>query len=331
MRRVGIVLVAAVLAGCSTSGGGDHNGPAAGACPSFGSLSAASAAAPPAATGSVLLRNVQVQASACTDEIGFLFWKGRPGWTVGYRSAPLTRDPSGQTAAVAGRSYLVVRMSPASGVDLSVTPPSPSYDGPSEFRPGAPSAVAEIDRLGDFEGVETWVIGLPDQRRFEVVARPDQLVVRIAAPRARPTRCATETAGVHITYPGNWFSELSPRWSCRYFDPAPFVVFPATDAFSWDVTAQAADAPAATVVARTVGGGSVSSRRTEVAGLPTTVLDVVAPADGLVPAGYRYRMYVLATTPNSFVISGRPAPAGPSSQRVTAEVDRIATAVTAPG
>ena len=298
------------------------------ACPAFGSARPASggpAAGPP---GLVLLRNVQVQASSCVDEVSFLFWKGTPGWSAGYQAGPLVLDPSGQPAVVPGAAHLVVRLEHSSGVDLSVNPPRPSYDGPTVMSPGSPTDVAGIRRLGDFEGVTTWAVGLPDRRPFEVVTRGDQLVVRMAAPAPRSTRCAAPGSAVRISYPVGWYTELSPRWACRYFDPGPFIVYPATDAMDWAVTAQAADAPAATVVARLTSDESARVRQSRVAGLQATVLDVTARGQGLYPAGYGYRIYVLPTSPTAFVISSRPSPPGAEADRSRAAADRLASLIT---
>lgn len=341
-RVATVLLVGTVVAGCGapTGPGGSGTttlaGPGTTAAPStkaagctpFGSTGSTSGRPAATASGTVLLRNIQVQASTCVDEVSFLFWKGTPPWTAGYEEGPLSLDPSGQTAVVPGAAHLVIRFQQASGTDLSVNPPRQSYDGPTVMTPGAPSGVAGVRRLGDFEAVLSWAVGLADRRPFEVVTRGDQLVLRLAAPAPRTTRCSSPGAAVSVTYPPGWFTELSPQWSCRYFDPGPFVVYPATDAMDWAVTAQAADAPAATVVSRmTSSGGTVRSHRARVAGLEATVLDVTATGQGLYPAGYGYRMYVLPTAPTAFVISSRPSPPGPEADRSRAAADRIAALV----
>ena len=273
-----------------------------------------------------LLRNVQVQASACVDEVAFLFMGGTPGWSAAYRSGPLTEDPSGRPVAVAGSAHLVIGFRPAAGADLSADQPVTVYDGPTAMRPAAPSGVAAVTRLGDFEGVATWAIGLSDRRPFEVVARGEQLVVRLAPATPRSTRCSVADAGASIGYPPGWYAELSERWACRYFDPEPFVIHPATDATSWTVTVAAADVPAAEVVSRMESGegATVSTKKATVAGLPATVLDVTSSGQGLYPAGYQYRMYVVDTGAHALTIAGAAAPPGPRTVRNQAGVDRIA-------
>ena len=314
--------------GSGTTSTGTGSSTTAVGCPAFGSAGASSGRPAVEPSGVVLLRNIQVQASACVDEVSFLFWKGTPTWTAGYQEGSLSLDPSGQPATVPGAAHLVLRLRRASGVDVSVNPPHPSYDGPTEMAPGAPSGVVGIRRLGDFEAVATWAVGLADRRPFEVVTRRNQLVLRMASPTPRVTRCTTPGSPVSIGYPSGWFAELSPRWSCRYFDPGPFVAYPATDAMDWAVTAEAADAPAATVVSRLVSpGGTVQPHRARVAGLEAMVMDVTTTGQGLYPPGYGYRIYVLPTSPTAFVISSRPSPSGPEAGRSRSAADRIASLV----
>lgn len=293
-------------------------------CPRFGAETAAPAGPAGTPSGTVLLRNVQVQASACVDEVSFLFWRGTPAWSAGYRDGALTLDPSGQPAVVAGDAHLVIRFEHASGTDLSADPPQPGYDGPTDFSPGAPGGLAEIRRLGDFEGVMTWALGTA-RRPFEVVTRADQIVVRMAAPAPRQTRCLSPGSGAHVGYPPDWYTELSPRWTCRYFDAAPFVVFPATDSTTWSVTAAPADAPAPTVISRMTAGDSVRSHQARVAGVGATVIDVTTSGAGMEPAGWVFRMYVVDTTPTAFVITSRAAPPGAQADGYRAAADRIAS------
>ena len=323
-------ILAAAMAGC---GSGTRSGSPTttvaptttmAGCPRFGSTTSTSGQPPGTPSGLVLLRNVQVQASACVDEVSFLFSKGTPAWSAGYQDGPLSLDPSGQPAPVTGAAHLVIRFEHASGTDLSVNPPQQAYDGPTEMAPGAPSGLAGLRRLGDFEGVVTWALGLPERRPFEVDGRGDHLVVRVAAVTPRATGCDASGSGLRIRYPAGWYAELSTRWPCRYFDPAPFVVYPATDATDWAVTAATAEAPAATVVSRTTAGATTRSHRTRVAGLATTVLDVTTTGMGLYPPGWVFRMYVVDTTPAAFVITSRAAPAGAIADRYRAAADRIA-------
>ena len=273
-----------------------------------------------------LLRNVQVQTSACVDEVAFSFMGGLPGWSIGYANGPLTEDPSGRPVSVTGDAALVVRFEPAAGVDLAQDQPVVTYDGPTAMTPPDPADVVELRRLGDFEAVTSWALGLRDKRPFEVVARDEQLVVRVAAHARRATRCGLPDSGVTVGYPADWYVELSDRWSCQYFDPAPFIVHPATNDFRWAVTVQVADVNAEGVLAR-MSSEKLSTRATEVAGAPATVVDVVSDGRGLLPAGYTFRMYVVDIGPRALTISGASSPPGPRVEVNRAAVDRIAAMV----
>jgi hypothetical protein len=299
------------------------------ACGAFGSTERAAGeaalAAPPAPA---LLLNVQVQASACVDEVSFLFARGMPGWSVEYRDPPFAQDPSGEPVGVAGASHLVVRLEPAAGVDLTQAQPIQTYDGPDAVRPVAPSSVAEVRKLGDFESVTSWVVGLPEERPFEVVVRGEQLVVRVLAPAARATSCEVPELGTTIGYPLDWYAELSDTWACQYFDPQPFAVHPHTDDVRWAATVQAADAGAAAVVARVESGDAqVTKQATQVGAFPATVLDVVESGSGALPAGFRYRMYVVDTGDRALMIVGASSPPGAQAEANAAAVDLIASLV----
>jgi hypothetical protein len=326
--------IAAVLAAASLTGCGSDSDSATtarpGSCAAFGATDHVSGAAAVTREPAVaLLANVQVQASDCIDEISFLFMGGIPGWSVGYHDGPLTEDPSGRPVDMEGASRLVVRFEPAAGVDLAQDQPIETYDGPTAMKPPEPSGVTELRRLGDFEAVTSWAIGLPGRRPFEVVTRDEQLVIRLPATSKRTARCTLPGAGLTVGYPGDWFTELSDRWVCSYFDPAPFVVHPATNDFRWAVTVQLADASADEVVARSDSGGDdVTSSDATVAGLPATVLDIVSDGTGLLPSGYGFRMYIVDTGSRAVTIMGAAAPPGQITDS-RAVADRIARLVEA--
>lgn len=299
-------------------------------CPRFGATTPVSGAAAVTRTPRIaLVRNVQVQASDCTDVMSFLFWGGTPGWSVSYRSGPLVLDPSGQRVVLAGAAHLVVRFEPASGVDLSRPEAATIYDGPTDMTPSAPSGIRQLRRLGDFEGVTTWAVGLDQQRPFTVETAKDHLVIRFSAPSPRVSRCELHGAGVSLGYPVGWFSELSPRWSCGFFGPHPFTVVPASDAVNWAVTVERADIPADQVVAQIMSSDAhVVRSSATVAGYPATVLDITESGKGLLPSGYVHRMYVVATGARALVLDGTPAPAKSAvAQFNRSAVDRMAELV----
>ncbi|MCB1029649.1 MAG: hypothetical protein KDB24_17990, partial [Microthrixaceae bacterium] len=55
------------------------------------------------------------------------------------------------------------------------------YSGPRRFSPPATPNVTELVQLGDFEGINRWVIGLTDFRKFNVtvMTSPSRLVVDV--------------------------------------------------------------------------------------------------------------------------------------------------------
>jgi hypothetical protein len=79
----------------------------------------------------------------------------------------LVQDGSGRHVRVRGTAFLVVRFEPASGFDLSVPEGRATYEGPMRIAAdGAP--VQEVVRLGDFEAVLPWAIGLDAARAWHV-------------------------------------------------------------------------------------------------------------------------------------------------------------------
>ena len=222
-----------------------------------------------------------------------------------------------------------MRLEPASGVDLSADSARPVYDGPTTVRPSRPSGVTEIVRAGDFEAVTTWIVGLPARRPFEVVERDEQLVIRMAADAPRATGCSLAGAPLRIGYPGEWYAELSDRWACQYFDPVPFAVYPSTNDFRWQVTVVLADAPAAVVLDRLDADDSkVITSATRVGGLPATRVDVTETGSGMLPPGWGYRMYVIATDGNALTITGAAAGSGAGIASNARDVDTIADLAT---
>ena len=280
-------------------------------CPSFGSFEPRSGRAVLSGEQPLaLLVNVQAQASACVDEVAFTFHGGLPAYSVGYRSGPTGNE-------------LVTRFEPASGVHPEG---HAIYDGPTTMRAKAPSGVVELRRLGDSDRVLSWSIELAERRPFEVVARDEQLVVRLAPATPRETRC-TEEGGFTVGYPATWFAELSDPWACGSFHREPFVIRPGTDDVRSSVNVERLDVDAASYLDRlaTSSGIARQSRSSAtVAGRPATVVDIVTDDQQPVPAGFVYRLYVVDAGPRALLISGDPAPDGPAGAQRRAEVDAIA-------
>jgi len=157
------------------------------ATPSTGSCSVPGADTATKATtieGEVaLLTAVRTGAQPCADRVVFDF-RGPtpPGYVVEYQPGPFTFGESGEPLAIAGRAFLVVRLEPASGVDLTDPAAAPTYDGPASITPTGLAHVAEIRRLSDFEAQMVWVIGLDTVRPFTVdtLTAPSRVFIDIA-------------------------------------------------------------------------------------------------------------------------------------------------------
>ncbi len=135
------------------------------------------------ASGTSLLSDVRVAGQAGYDRVVFEFrGEGVPGWQVGYVDPPILSDGEGAEVDVAGGAFLEVRLTPASGVDLSEDFEE-VYTG-SDRVDGDTAAVTEVVRTGDFEAVLTWVIGVEAEAPFAVstLADPSRLVVDLAVP-----------------------------------------------------------------------------------------------------------------------------------------------------
>lgn len=108
-----------------------------------------------------LLEDVRVEG----DRVTFTFESAPTHVSVRRATAEhLVQDGSGRRVRVAGAAYLVVRFEPASGYDLAAD--HATYEGPA--RVAADGPVREVVRLGDFEAVLTWAIGLDALRSWQV-------------------------------------------------------------------------------------------------------------------------------------------------------------------
>ena len=137
-----------------------------------------------AATGTetALLTDVRAASHPGFDRVVFEFRNGVPGYDVRYVEPPVHADGSGAEVAVAGDAILVVRMEPALDADLTQESAPATYTGPTRFSPDT-KAVVELVRIGGFEAVLTWAIGVNGKQPF-LVSRlddPARLVIDIAA------------------------------------------------------------------------------------------------------------------------------------------------------
>jgi hypothetical protein len=131
--------------------------------------------------GTALLERVELARHEGYDRVVFRFRNGLPGYRVAYVQPLLHEDGSGKTVTLGGSHFVVVRMEPASGFDLGTGDGQLVYTGPRRIGGAAAGAseVREFARLGDFEAVLTWAVGLADRVDFRVttLGDPARLVV----------------------------------------------------------------------------------------------------------------------------------------------------------
>ena len=132
-------------------------------------------------TETALLERVAIGRHEGYDRVVFQFKNGLPGYRVEYVTPPLKEDGSGNVVNVKGSAFVVVRMEPASGFDLSKGEGELVYKGPRrlEGSDAGTSIVREVVRTGDFEAVLHWAIGLEEQVDFRVITAesPARLIV----------------------------------------------------------------------------------------------------------------------------------------------------------
>jgi len=137
--------------------------------------------APSEASETALLTRVEIGRHNGFERVVFEFRNELPGYLIEYLEGPLSEDGSGNPVQLEGTAYLVVRMEPASGFDLSVPEGELVYTGPRRLSGPAAGAVKvrEVVRTGDFEAVLTWAIGLDERTPFRVVRleQPSRLVI----------------------------------------------------------------------------------------------------------------------------------------------------------
>jgi len=113
------------------------------------------------------------------DVVVFQFTGGLPGFTVEYVEPPILSDPAGQTIEVDGNAFLKVRFQPAVGHNLNTGKDTTL----TELSWDLAGIVAEVKRIGDFEGVLTWVLGLDEEADFRVITLEDPFAVAVEVAR----------------------------------------------------------------------------------------------------------------------------------------------------
>jgi hypothetical protein len=125
-----------------------------------------------------LLTDVRAARHEGFDRVVFQFRNALPGYDVRYVARPVRQDGSGKVVPLAGNAVVRVRMENALDADLTKPSAPMTYTGPQRFTPGTPE-IAELARIGGFEGVLTWAVGLQDRVDFRVstLTSPARLVV----------------------------------------------------------------------------------------------------------------------------------------------------------
>lgn len=128
-----------------------------------------------------LLTSVRLAGHPGYDRFVLEFRDAVPGYDVSYIAGLPTADPSGDLVEVDGSAVLWIRLEPSSGWDLVGTSDEPSYTGPDRLT-GDTVRVTEAVRTGDFEAVQSWVLGVDGQAPFVVteLSGPPRLVVDVA-------------------------------------------------------------------------------------------------------------------------------------------------------
>jgi hypothetical protein len=127
------------------------------------------------ASGSRQARPTDVRLGAHSGYDRIVFEYGdttRPSILIERATPPFKRDPSDLPLPVRGSAFLRIRLT---GVQ-------PVYSGPLDFNPSLPKVV-ELVRQGDFEAVQSWIVGLngPGCARLFVLTSPERVVVDIAS------------------------------------------------------------------------------------------------------------------------------------------------------
>jgi hypothetical protein len=187
MRRATLLaLVAFVAASCGKTTAKQATVATGGpqACPPFAETTAAkSGTSKPEET--LLLIDVAVDREVCADRVVFTFRSAadEPGYHVEYRPAEeaQTEDGSGRHIDIAGNAFLVVRFEPAATADLSGAKLERTYTGPRTITPNGMRFVQQISKVGDFEAVLAWTIGLSQKRPFKVTSAgsPPRLTIEL--------------------------------------------------------------------------------------------------------------------------------------------------------
>ncbi|NEE04474.1 AMIN-like domain-containing (lipo)protein [Phytoactinopolyspora halotolerans] len=129
-----------------------------------------------------LLTAVDSGLHAGYDRVAFRFRGDEvPGYEVSYVDGPVEEPGSGRVVDVSGDATILVRMEHASGRERTGDAEQ-TYTGPDRLPGTGTSAITEIVRVGDFEGVLTWAIGVRGEFPMRVQEFGDDLIVDVRHP-----------------------------------------------------------------------------------------------------------------------------------------------------
>jgi hypothetical protein len=137
-------------------------------------LAAAALAGSAAPPKTALLTHVQAEPGRVTFSFLSAPRQVKAGWVP---RSKVTEDGSGKHVQVAGAAVLVLRFVPASGADLSGNTFRLVYKGPKRLKPQTRGPVREVVRVGDFEAMLSWAIGLDRKRQYRIVRNGANVVV----------------------------------------------------------------------------------------------------------------------------------------------------------
>lgn len=115
----------------------------------------------------------------------FEFENEVPAYSVAYEAPPFAECGSGEpvdTSEWDADAYLVARLEPASGVDLSMDPYRETYTGDTSFDVDG-DILRHVRRTCDFEALLEWIVAVDSEHDFRVftLSDPTRIVIDIAA------------------------------------------------------------------------------------------------------------------------------------------------------
>lgn len=122
----------------------------------------------------LLLDSVDLAAvDRCTDAVEFGFRDAggeEPGVKVAYGEPPFVEDGTGAPVDVGGSAFVELTFEPATNFDFLSG--EPTYTGPHELIASDTRYVREVALAGAFEGTVRWIVGLEEQRPFNLEVAP---------------------------------------------------------------------------------------------------------------------------------------------------------------